>query len=485
MHLTMCSTPARRQRCSRSFLSLSCCRPCATACMVRLEYKVVNIMCYGEAGTGKTRLMLGEKKVPGIVQLTLETIFSFIEVTPEMEFMVRGSFFEIYNECINDLISDKINLELMNNTRGEIKVKGLTEQVCNKPMDGLSLLTKARSMKSERRSHSELVYTLTVESRPRAAGAVNISTINLIKLSYSDYPPEEAAQGLHKSLEALNEVLQKLSKAGTRKTAEAVPYDDSKLTRYLRTSLEGNSRSAVVCTMSPAYTSYENTMKTFCFAIRARGVILNPKPNTTENKAEALLLQCDDGTRKALVSGEVSDVEALGSLCSGETMDDISDKMEEEIEMSMEIQRRVKQVYEVKKLQEILREHTLDETSLLSMSETELSDPLFGKECAISQAKAEELKDVLVEAEKAYTEELTSECSQELKVVCLLIHRISKTTLRSWNNCRSRCRRVMTSRRRTLTRRTLSWNRHFLFWRHTIKSIAAPKHHNDAPLSSA
>lgn len=376
----------------------------------------MNIMCYGEAGTGKTRLVLGEDKVPGIVQLTLETIFSFIEVTPEREFMVRGSFFEIHNECINDLVSDRANLELMKNARGEVKVKGLTEQVCRKPMDGLSLLTKARSMKAERRNHSELIYTLTVESRPRTAGAVNISTINLIKLSYSDYPPEEAAQGLHKSLEALNEVLQKLSKSGARRTAEAIPYDDSKLTQYLRTSLEGNSRSAVVCTMSPAYTSYENTMKTFCFAIRARGVILNPKPITTEDKAEALLLQCDDTTKKALVSGEVSDVEMLGNFCSGETMDDINDKMEEEIEMSMEIQRRVKQVYEVKKLQEVLKERVLDETSLLSTSESELGDPLHGKECAVSEAGAEELRSVLVDAEKAYTEELTSECSQELKV---------------------------------------------------------------------
>ena len=63
-------------------------------------------MCYGNSGAGKTYTMFGNKdKNPGILPLALESIFAYIYEKINTEFLVRISYFEIYNEQMNDLLS--------------------------------------------------------------------------------------------------------------------------------------------------------------------------------------------------------------------------------------------------------------------------------------------------------------------------------------------------------------------------------------------
>ncbi|KAH0969441.1 hypothetical protein GBA52_028709 [Prunus armeniaca] len=45
-----------------------------------------------------------------------------------------------------------------------------------------------------------------------------------------------------------------------------VPYRDSKLTRILQSSLGGNARTAIICTMSPAHSHVEQSRNTLLFA---------------------------------------------------------------------------------------------------------------------------------------------------------------------------------------------------------------------------
>ena len=51
-----------------------------------------------------------------------------------------------------------------------------------------------------------------------------------------------------------------------------VPFRDSKLTRLLQPALGGNCRTAVVCTITPAYIHAEETLNTLRFALRAQHV---------------------------------------------------------------------------------------------------------------------------------------------------------------------------------------------------------------------
>lgn len=52
-----------------------------------------------------------------------------------------------------------------------------------------------------------------------------------------------------------------------------IPYRDSKLTRLLQPALSGNSRVAVVCTISPDIEQATETLSTLKFAKRAKMVV--------------------------------------------------------------------------------------------------------------------------------------------------------------------------------------------------------------------
>lgn len=58
-----------------------------------------------------------------------------------------------------------------------------------------------------------------------------------------------------------------------------VPFRDSKLTRILQSSLGGNARTAIICTMSPARSHVEQSRNTLLFASCAKEVTTNAQVN--------------------------------------------------------------------------------------------------------------------------------------------------------------------------------------------------------------
>jgi centromeric protein E len=58
-----------------------------------------------------------------------------------------------------------------------------------------------------------------------------------------------------------------------------IPFRDSKLTRILQSSLGGNARTAIICTMSPARSHAEQTRNTLLFASCAKEVETNAQVN--------------------------------------------------------------------------------------------------------------------------------------------------------------------------------------------------------------
>lgn len=58
-----------------------------------------------------------------------------------------------------------------------------------------------------------------------------------------------------------------------------VPYRDSKLTRILQSSLGGNARTAIICTLSPARSHVEQSRNTLLFASCAKEVTTNAQVN--------------------------------------------------------------------------------------------------------------------------------------------------------------------------------------------------------------
>lgn len=70
--------------------------------------------------------------------------------------------------------------------------------------------------------------------------------------------------------------------------AKHIPYRDSKLTRILSSSLSGNDRVAVICTINPAWRSKDESTNTLRFAQSVKKVRINPRINLVS------LLKCVD-----------------------------------------------------------------------------------------------------------------------------------------------------------------------------------------------
>merc|ERR1719203_79671 len=63
------------------------------------------IFAYGQTGSGKTYTMNGPKDNPGVNLRALKHLFKISEErSPQFQYKIKVSIFEIYNENINDLI---------------------------------------------------------------------------------------------------------------------------------------------------------------------------------------------------------------------------------------------------------------------------------------------------------------------------------------------------------------------------------------------
>ncbi|KAM2966586.1 hypothetical protein FF1_026968 [Malus domestica] len=80
---------------------------------------------------------------------------------------------------------------------------------------------------------------------------------------------------INRSLLTLGTVIRKLSKG----RSGHVPYRDSKLTRILQSSLGGNARTTIICTMSPAHSHVEQSRNTLLFASCAKEVTTSAQVN--------------------------------------------------------------------------------------------------------------------------------------------------------------------------------------------------------------
>jgi kinesin family protein 18/19 len=139
------------------------------------------------------------------------------------------------------------------------------------------------------RSHAILIFS--VEARDRNRGVkegISYSKLQMIDLAGSERAAATENKGqrmveganINRSLLALGNCINILSDKG--KAGSFVPYRDSKLTRLLKDSLGGNTKTIMVACISPSHLAYEETVNTLKYASRARNI----KRKTTKNVKE-------------------------------------------------------------------------------------------------------------------------------------------------------------------------------------------------------
>jgi hypothetical protein len=80
------------------------------------------------------------------------------------------------------------------------------------------------------------------------------------------------AAGINKSLSVLGLVISTLADKAQGKTKVIVPYRDSCLTRILQNALGGNSKTLMICAISPATDNYDETLGTLRYADQAKKI---------------------------------------------------------------------------------------------------------------------------------------------------------------------------------------------------------------------
>lgn len=87
---------------------------------------------------------------------------------------------------------------------------------------------------------------------------------------------------INRSLLALGNCINILSESKGKTMGSFVPYRDSKLTRLLKDSLGGNTKTIMIACISPSYSAYEETVNTLKYATRAKKIKRKTLRNTKE-----------------------------------------------------------------------------------------------------------------------------------------------------------------------------------------------------------
>ena len=287
------------------------------------------IFAYGQTGTGKTYTMEGELKDVkkagitehcGVIPRAVDHIFNKLEAAGA-EYSVKATFLELYNEEITDLLAGgdeaamvqssssmpvpsgggKQRLALMEDGKGGVIVRGLEEEIVKNSGEIFTVLQRgsskrrsAETLLNKQSSRSHSVFTITIhikEATPEGEELIKCGKLNLVDLAGSEnvsrsganMRPESGrtreAGEINKSLLTLGRVINALVEHQGH-----VPYRDSKLTRLLRDSLGGHTKTCIIATVAPTVQCLEETLSTLDYAHRAKNIRNKPEVNQKMTK---------------------------------------------------------------------------------------------------------------------------------------------------------------------------------------------------------
>ncbi|NXU26148.1 KIF19 protein, partial [Thalassarche chlororhynchos] len=243
------------------------------------------VFTYGPTGCGKTYTMLGTEGEPGICARMLGDLFQAIEDTSgDMEYEVSMSYLEIYNEMIRDLLNPSLGcLQLREDASGTVQVAGITEVSAINAEEVMQLLVRGNRQRTQEptaanrtssRSHAVLQVAVRQQRRGRGLHRGRLFMIDLAgseRAAQTQNRGQRMKEGAHinRSLLALGNCIKALSDQASTKY---INYRDSKLTRLLKDSLGGNSRTVMIAHISPASTAFEESRSTLAYAHRAKSI---------------------------------------------------------------------------------------------------------------------------------------------------------------------------------------------------------------------
>ncbi|XP_017060047.1 kinesin-like protein Klp61F [Drosophila ficusphila] len=274
------------------------------------------VFAYGQTGTGKTHTMVGNECAElkssweddsdiGIIPRALSHLFDELRMM-EVEYTMRISYLELYNEELCDLLSTDDNTKIRifddSTKKGSVIIQGLEEIPVHSKDDVYKLLEKgkerrktATTLMNAQSSRSHTVFSIVVHIRENGIEGedmLKIGKLNLVDLAGSE---NVSKAGNEKGIRVretvnINQSLLTLGRVITALVDRAphVPYRESKLTRLLQESLGGRTKTSIIATISPGHKDIEETLSTLEYAHRAKNIQNKPEVNQKLTKKTVL-----------------------------------------------------------------------------------------------------------------------------------------------------------------------------------------------------
>ncbi|KAH8607418.1 Microtubule binding Kinesin motor domain [Trypanosoma vivax] len=284
------------------------------------------VLAYGQTGSGKTFTIEGfdyankdgRGPVPifktdptryGIIPRAIQLIFDLARekesARANMQFELKCSYYQIYNERVTDLLNPSSarvhgsgGMKLSWHRGDTYAVENLFMAECDTPEEMKRVYftgAKEKAMGShtinQQSSRSHCIFTIHVArtdfdmpEKPILSQLTIVDLAGSEKLNVID--PESGPKTVKESIQinislfVLGQVIALLSKRpkhGSKGSLEKsdmshVPYRDSKLTKLLKNALGGNSLTTMLACISPSDMYIEETVSTLTYASKARKI---------------------------------------------------------------------------------------------------------------------------------------------------------------------------------------------------------------------
>ncbi|KAK3220685.1 hypothetical protein Dsin_014655 [Dipteronia sinensis] len=266
------------------------------------------IIAFGARGSGKTHVIQGSDKEPGLAVLAVAEFLSRVE---EIGRSISVSVYEISQDHVYDLLDPKQStVTILKDGQGIIQLKGLS-QVSVKSISefeklylvGNNSCKPMQKIASEctHRSHKGLIVHISSTSE-----TVPSSKMNFVDLAGYEDTRRKSSEGINliestkvnKSIYALHKVVNALNA-----NENHVPYRESKVTRMLQDSLGGKNRILMLTCLNPSF--WQDSMYMMSLASQSCQAVNRTVPETAKkvkSSSKPMVLS----SHKSQLTGSVS-----------------------------------------------------------------------------------------------------------------------------------------------------------------------------------
>ncbi|KAL4641898.1 kinesin-like protein KIF7 isoform X2 [Arapaima gigas] len=258
------------------------------------------VFAYGQTGSGKT-YTIGEANISsfgddeqGIIPRAVAEVFKLLDENDLTDFSVRVSYLEVYKEDFRDLLEVETaskDIHIREDDKGNVVLCGVKEFEVEGLDEVLSLLETGNTVRhrgatqmNPNSSRSHTIFTMHMEQRRGGSRALSVqphlitSKFHFVDLAGSERILKTGNTGerlkesiqINSGLLALGNVIGALGDPKRRGTY--IPYRDSKITRILKDSLGGNSKTLMVACISPSSSDFDESLNTLNYAMRAQNI---------------------------------------------------------------------------------------------------------------------------------------------------------------------------------------------------------------------